>query len=123
MISKLVSSVILKDLKCDCVLTLQDQQNIYTLPDYFSENQDKIADVQTKCQLETIVNQHPWTIDIQQWPNDVDKWISLRCTTKTITFNHEILPESDDNIDHSLLKPLLRKNRSALLTPSYIDKN
>jgi hypothetical protein len=54
MISKLVSSVIQRDLKCGTVLTLQEKQNMYTLPDYFSLKPDKIGDVQTKCQHETI---------------------------------------------------------------------
>jgi hypothetical protein len=102
---------------------------MYTLPDYFSLEADKIADVSTKCQTEDIVNrkdQVPWSIDIDKWPQHADHiidWISLRRTTKTITYGNKTLHVSDDNIDHSLLKPLLQKIRGDLLTPSYINKS
>jgi hypothetical protein len=129
MLSKLVSSIIERDLECDSVLTLNDQKNMYTLPDYFSLKSDKIGDVQAKCQHEKIVNSHAWSTDIKQWKqtqsiaDNVDNWIALRCTTKTISCNNELLPINDNNIDQSLLKPLIRKIRDGLLTPSYIDKS
>jgi hypothetical protein len=129
MISKLVSSIIERDLECDSVLTLNEQKNMYTLPDYFSLKSDKIGDVQAKCQHEKIVNSHAWSTDIKQWKqtsslaDNVDNWIALRCTTKTISCNNELLPINDNNIDQSLLKPLIRKIRDGLLTPSYIDKS
>jgi hypothetical protein len=129
MLSLPVESVIERELNCGDVLTPEDQQNMYTLPDYFSLEADKIEGVHTKCQSEDIVNrkdQVPWNIDIEKWPQHADHfidWISLRCTTKTITYGNKTLHVSDDNIDHSLLKPLLQKIRGALLTPSYIDKS
>ena len=103
-------------------LTIDDQQNMYTLPDYFSTEEDKIKDIESKCQLE-IANS--WTTDISKWPkqhhNNIDNWILLRCTTKAIAWQNKILVQSDDNIDHELLKPLLRKIRNSIMTPSYID--
>jgi len=126
MLSKLVSSNILKDLQCSDTLTLSEQQNMYTLPDYFSNKPDKMSDIEMKCQPDAIVNHHPWITDIFRWPqhtNNIIDWISLRCTTKTIAYQQRILVENDDNIDHELLKPVLRKIRSALRTPSFIDKS
>jgi hypothetical protein len=104
--------------------TTEDQENMYTLPDYFSTEQDKVKDIESKCQPPEIANPHPWTTDISNWPQDstiVDKWISLRCTTKTIAYQNKILVQNDDNIDHDVLKPMLRKIRNSIKTPSYID--
>jgi hypothetical protein len=126
MLSKLVSPTIVKDLNCSDVLTIQEQQNMYTLPDYFSMKTDKITDVQSKCQDGTIVNQHSWTTDLEKWNQQTDhilNWISLRCTTKTICYDQKMLVENDENIDHKLLKHLLRKIRGRLLTPSFLNKS
>jgi hypothetical protein len=129
MLSIPVESTIERDLNCDDVLTLEDQENMYTLPDFFSLETDKEAGVAQKCQSEELVNPIAWTVDISSWPqnayptDNIIDWVSLRCTTKTITCHNKTLQVSDDNIEHSLLKPILQKIRSAVKTPSYIDKS
>jgi hypothetical protein len=121
-VSAVIEQTLAQDCDGNCGLTVEDQQNMYTLPDDFSKKQNKIIDIESKCQSPEIVNPHSWTIDISQWPDaSVDQWISLRCTTKTIAYQARILIESDDNIDHDVLKQLLRKIRNSLKTPTYID--
>jgi hypothetical protein len=121
-VSAVIEQTLAQDCDGNCALTVEDQQHMYTLPDYFSKKQNKKTDIESKCQSPEIVNPHSWTIDISQWPSaSVDQWISLRCTTKTIACQARILIESDDNIDHEVLKPLLRKIRNSLKTPTYID--
>jgi hypothetical protein len=129
MISKWVSSVILKDLEYISNLTLEDQQNMYTLPDLFSRQLNKLALVVQKCEKSSSSKkqqskQDQWTEDIIEQPLDsILSWIKLRGTTQRITANHCILMDVDSNIEHNLLKHLLRHIRSKMLTASSTDQN
>jgi hypothetical protein len=142
MISKWVSSVILKDLETSTNLTQIDQQNMYTLPDVFSHNTDKQAQVVQQCKNHRTVKQekdqkkkeqdqnvdqkhdNQWTEDINQHPLDTElAWIKLRCTTRNIAADGGILMDVDSNIEHNLLKGLLRDIRSKMLTASSMDKS
>ena len=144
MISKWVSSVILKDLETSTNLTQADQQNMYTLPDLFSYKPDKQAQVVQQChnnrtaeqekdqkkkelrELQNLDQKHDnqWTEDINQHPLDTElAWMKLRCTTRNIAADGGILMDVDSNIDHNLLKALLRDIRSKMLTASSMDKS
>jgi hypothetical protein len=131
MISKWVSSVILKDLETSTNLTQTDQQNMYTLPDLFSYQPDKQAQVVKQCQNNRTAKQdkdqkhdHQWTEDIKQHPLDTElAWMKLRCTTRNIAADGGILMAVDSNIEHNLLKGLLRDIRSKMLTASSMDKS
>jgi hypothetical protein len=61
MISKRVSSVILKDLESRTDLTLDDQLNMYTLPDLFSLEQNKENDVMSFCTCDGKLKEQTWT--------------------------------------------------------------
>jgi hypothetical protein len=126
MISKWVSSVIPKDLEARTDLTLADQQNMYTLPDLFSQEEDKQRNVIAFCRSDGRSKEQTWTENIEDWKKDkenIDMWMSLRCTTRTIASNTGVLQEVDRNIDHEFLKPLLRHIRCGMLSAASLDKS
>lgn len=126
MISKWVSSVILKDLDSSTDLTMEDQQNMYTLPDLFSRDTHKESAVIAFCASDGRSKEQTWTENIEDWNPDKDKidmWVTLRCTTRTIASNGGILQEVDRNIDHEFLKPLLRHIRCRMLSAASLDKS
>jgi hypothetical protein len=78
------------------------------------------------CACDGKPKEQTWTENIEGRKQDKDKidmWMSLRCTTRTIESNVGILQEIDWNIDHALLKPLLRHIRSGMLSAASLDKS
>ena len=121
MMCKLVSSIIFHQLSAKTgVLTLNDQKNMYTLPDYFSDRQLKNSEVGILCVEDE--DALAWSEDIGH-RDSAESWVKLRCTTKWIAKSQKVLQDAASHIDHDLLRPLLQRIRRDILLRTSVDKS
>lgn len=121
--TKSLSPLLFEALTCGKhTLKLQDQKHMYTLPDFFSLQEDKQAALQhLSVEDDTLLS---WSEDVTKWTSQAaDNWVSLRKTTKFLACDGKVLQDKDANISHTLLQPLLRTIRSGLLQSTSIDKS
>jgi hypothetical protein len=124
-----VNSVISADARDEqaASLTVDYQQHMYTLPDFFTPDTTKLKTLKNLCQDRQA--QDLWTekvnTDFDDTTNEaINKWISLRCTTKQIFCEdepHKILEYNISNFQNNLLCKILQKIHTNTTTPSSTE--
>jgi hypothetical protein len=96
-------------------LPIESQKHMYTLPDLFTENNNKIQKLNSLCQK----HKHAWTQGMDEGIGETDKWIILRCTTKYIygSDSENNLQFNDRNFENELLKNIMEKINTRTTTP------
>jgi len=100
-------------------LPIESQKHMYTLPDLFTEDNNKIQKLNSLCQK----RKHAWTQGIDEGIGETDKWIILRCTTKYIygSDSENNLQFNDRNFENELLKNIMEKINTRTTTPSSTE--
>ena len=107
------------------VLSEQDQQEMYTLPDLFTLRPDKIDRIGMYSDKNNVTPEK-WRENIQEWKAK-DKqeqkrlWIALRCTTRRIYTSAGILMQTPERIENGLLQRTLREISGKLQTQTNLD--
>ena len=120
-----VNSVIYADSRDEhtASLSVDEQKHMYTLPDFFTTEEPKYDILRQSCVTQPTKAQESWTQNVdknfdEKGNNAIDKWISLRCTTKYITCEKasSILDISEVNLRNNLLRKILEKIRTNINT-------
>ena len=107
------------------VLSEQDQEEMYTLPDLFTLRPDKIDRIRMYSDQNNDTPEK-WRENIQEWKGK-DKqeqkslWIALRCTTRSIYTSAGILMQTPERIENGLLQRTLREISGKLQTQTNLD--
>ena len=112
-------------------LETSEQEHMYTLPDFFKENDDKMQKEILSELCENFGKQgrdQSWTYDIAKFQDisthaqEVDAFIFLRCTTKKlISENNHILEFQENLFQNKLLKNVLNQIHKITVSSSSMD--
>jgi hypothetical protein len=117
--------------ECDESLTISEQMNMYTLPDFFIKDQNKSKKEILSELCKNFANQaqnKSWTVNIEDFEQittrteEIDAFISLRCTKKKLIFeNSQILEFQERLFENKLLKIILIQIHKMTVSPSSMD--